>query len=625
VTVPAVRYRLAIPEPHTHLVHVEVRVEGIAGAAELVMPSWTPGSYLLREFPRNVQQFSAVDGSGRSVGWAKVDKNSWRLEPVSDGGLTVRYVVYANELTVRTSHVDASHASINGASVFMFVRGREQQPVQLEIEPRPGWQVTTPLPAAGRAGCFRADDYRHLVDSPIEMGSHTVIDFEACGKPHRYVVWGRADIDEERLVADTASIVRTAQRFWGTLPYQQYTFFLHLVPGSRGGLEHRDSCSLHADPHAFRGPEYEQFIALVAHEFFHTWNGTRIRPEPLVGPDLTRENYTRNLWVVEGLTTYYTDLWLCRAGLISAGRYLERLAEAIHRLQTLPGRHVQTLSDSSFDTWIKFYRPDEHTPNAQVSYYHKGALVGLLLDMRIRKATNNRKSLDDVMRLLWERYGRRDIGFPEASSAGVQHLAEEVCGELLDDFFAAYLFGTGELDFDEALQTVGLRLCRVEERSAPVTGGWRATGVATTDPSPSPPAGVVAAVRPDPLSHLGLRVELRDGRVVVAYVRSGSPAHGAGINARDELIAVNGLRFEPPQLSARLAQSRCGEVVRFSAFRRGSLVNVEVTFPESGEELKRIAVLGSASPEQITARQDWLGQSSVGGGIGPVDGLHAAR
>jgi predicted metalloprotease with PDZ domain len=605
----AVRYRLAIPEPHTHLVQVEVRAEGLAGPAELVMPSWTPGSYLLREFPRNVQQFSAVDGSGRSVGWAKVDKNSWRVETASDGSLVVRYVVYANELTVRTSHVDASHASINGASVFMFVRGREQQPVHLQIEPRPGWQVTTPLRAAGSPGCFRADDYRHLVDSPIEMGSHTVIDFEACGKPHRYAIWGRDNIDRPRLVADTAAVIRTAERFWGTLPYQRYTFFLQLVPGSRGGLEHRDSCSLHADHHAFRGPEYEQFIALVAHEFFHTWNGTRIRPEPLVEPDLTRENYTRNLWVVEGLTTYYTDLWLCRSGLISAARYLERLAEAINRLQTLPGRHVQTLVDSSFDTWIKFYRPDEHTPNAQVSYYHKGALVGLLLDMRIRKATHNRKSLDDVMRLLWEQYGSQDIGFPEATSAGIQRIAEEVCGEALAEFFAAYLFGTDELPFAEALETVGLALGKAADGSAPGGSGAGGAAMAFTAPAEPPrslPATDAQAGEAAALFRLGLRVEARQRRAVVTYVRSGSPAHRAGVNARDELVALDGLRVDAASLATRLAEAQSGRVVTVSAFRRSELIILDLECTPDGPAPLRIAPLANPTPAQTEALRAWL-------------------
>lgn len=252
--------------------------------------------------------------------------------------LQVRYTVYAHELTVRTSHLDASHAYVNGASVFIYVEGQLDAPCTLAVCTPSEWRITTSLPAAN--GGFLAENYHALVDSPLEIGTHAILPSEACGVPHRFAVWGRGNLDPAHLIEDTRRIIAAAGTFWGGLPYRDYTFLLHLLPGGQGGLEHRDSCSLQADRWAFRGREYEQFLALVAHEHFHAWNGTRLYPAALGPVDHTRENYTRELWVVEGLTTYYTDRMLRAAGLITPERDLERLGEMISRLQALPGRKV---------------------------------------------------------------------------------------------------------------------------------------------------------------------------------------------------------------------------------------------------------------------------------------------
>jgi predicted metalloprotease with PDZ domain len=610
-----------MPEPHTHLFHVELRVDGHQGPLDLVMPSWTPGSYLLREFPRHLQGFRVRSGSGDEVRWEKLDKNSWRVHAPA-GGAVVRYEVYANDLTVRTSHLDATHGYVNGASVFLWLRGAEAAPVELTVEPPSGWRVTSALPPAdaepadGRGAVrFRAEDFAQLFDSPIEIGTHRLIEWQTRGVPHRYAVWGRGDIDEDRLVRDTTRVVETVVDFWGgSLPYSEYTFFLHLLPGGRGGLEHRNSCSLHADPHQFGGPAYEQFIALVLHEYFHTWNGTRLRPEPLVRPDLTRENYTRNLWIVEGLTTYYTDLLLLRAGLITAERYLERLADSVNRWLAIPGRHLQSLADSSFDTWIRFYRPDEHTPNAQVSYYHKGALVGLLLDLHIRGRTEGRHSLDDVMRGLWERYGARDIGYPEETKAGIQAIAEEVCGEPLGDLFERYLHGTGDLPLAEALATVGLELRSDTSAAGPSDG----RGERTTDAprgltaAHAASAGAVAvrhvlavgtSALVDPVFRAGIRLE--PGSTRVAHVRAGSPAHRSGINARDEIVALDGHRVSAVSLPQRIA-ARGPEPVRVALFRRGELRELELAGASELPAPVKAREAESATAEQRARRAAWL-------------------
>ncbi len=588
-----------MPQPHTHLFQVEVRIEDPQQPQELVMPSWTPGSYLLREFPRHVQEVRAEDGQGRPLPWAKTDKNTWRVETAGEAMLRVQYTVYANELTVRTSHLDASHGYVNGASVFLYAAGRERQPLTLEIEPPAGWRITTALRASGSPHRFRAPDYDALVDSPIEIGTHALLEFEATGRPHCYAIWGRGNYDPKRLIEDTGKIVLAEHELFGTLPYEEYTFILHLIPGGYGGLEHRSSSSLQMDSWAFTGAEYERFLGLVAHELLHAWNGKRIRPEPLGPFDYTRENYTRNLWVVEGLTTYYTDLILRRSGIITPERYLQRLEEAIHRLQSQPGRRVQTLEESSFDTWIKFYRPDEHTPNSQISYYQKGALVGLLLDLHIRSATHNARSLDDVMRLLWERYGAPDRGFPEKSRAGIERVAEEVCGEGLGDFFDRYLRSTGELEYERYLAAAGLQMTTAPEETSTFAGNI--SPAATAEPVPAP-----IAATPEGRVELGVRLKEEGGRTLVTHVLAGTPAYRSGVNAGDEILALDGLRVNTAQLTARLAERQPGDRILLTLLRRAELMSREVDLAPPSALRPRITRVAQPTELQEAIYRDWL-------------------
>jgi predicted metalloprotease with PDZ domain len=583
-------YHVSIPEPHTHLVHVRLEVDAAPGPLRLVMPSWTPGSYLLREFPRNVQQFRAEDPAGVPLAWAKMDKNTWQLEvPAGGGRVIARYTVYANELTVRTSHVDASHAFLNGASVFLYVEGREREPLEVEIDAPAEWHATTALPRADGPWRYHAQSYDELVDSPIEIGTHAVYDFEVEGRPHRYAVWGRGELNAERLIDDTRAIIEACSALFGGLPYDDYTFLLHLLGSGRGGLEHRSSCALHLERTSFHSPdapggglsrEYESALALIAHEFFHVWNATRIRPQPLDPYDYTRENYTRALWVAEGLTTYYTDLILRRAGLITPERYLERLGEAITRLQQLPGRRVQTLEESSFDTWIKFYRPDAHTPNAQISYYQKGALVGLLLDLHLRARTGNQHSLDDLMRALWQRNGQPDRGFPEAGDGSPEAIASELCGEELRGLFDSWLRSTDELDFDRFLAAAGLRLV---ERPAP--------------------AGDAAA-----LDAIGIRLRPGSGRAVLTHVLAGTPAHRAGLTAGDEILAVGGVRTDATRLAGRLAAIGTGGPAELAIGRSDELHTLTLDLQGAAPaRVLRIERVAAPTPEQDAVYAAWLG------------------
>jgi predicted metalloprotease with PDZ domain len=582
-----IQYRLHLPDPRTHLVAVEMAVEDVRAPAELVMPAWTPGSYLIREFPRNVMQFEATDGARRALPAHKTDKHTWRVEAPADGTLRARWIVNADELTVRTSHVDGTHASIIGASVFMYVEGLQHEPAEVEVHAPQGWRTTTSLQALSETR-FRAADFDELVDSPLEIGTHPAIRWMVDGVVHEFAIWGRGNADPNRLAQDTTRIVLAEREIFGSLPYPAYTFILHLTSGGGGGLEHRNCTSLLADRWSFRGQPYESFLGLAAHELLHAWNGKRIRPAALGPFDYTRENYTRDLWVVEGITTYYTDLLLRRAGLISQQRYLDKLAEMVSKFLTLPGRAVQSLADSSFDTWIKFYRPDANTPNATISYYQKGALVALLLDLRIRQATENARSLDDLMRLLWERYGVPDTGFPEGA---VEDAAAEVAGTELRDFFDHALRSTGELDYAGGLAVAGLALVPVQQAAGP-------QGAAAGGPSGS---------RVPDESYTGLTLRAEGGRIVVANVLAGSAAWRAGVNAGDELVALDGFRIPAPEwLNARLLEFKRGSQVALTVFRRDEMVTLALP-AEAGPPLRYvIRPAPDATPAQQAVLAHWL-------------------
>lgn len=560
-----IEYALRLHDPHAHLLEVEVRIAGVSGALELSLPAWTPGSYLIREYARHVEDFSAEAGDGSELGWSKVAKARWRVESAAAETVRVRYRVYANELTVRTSHFDGTHAFVTPASVFMYVHGREGEEIVLHVRAPATWRVATSLRDLDGGGRrFLASGYDELVDSPLEIGRHRRLEWEQFGRPHGFVVWGGEEFDGERLISDVRRILEVVAELFGEVPYEGYLFILHLLPGGRGGLEHRSSTALQAGLDAFRGEAYGRLLALIAHEYLHVWNGKRIRPEALGPFDYERENHTRDLWVVEGLTTYYTDLVLARAGLISGEEYLRRLAGMVERLERMPGRHHQSLAESSFDAWIRFYRPDENSGNSQISYYHKGALVGLLLDLEIRAASDGERSLDDVMRRLWERYGRADVGYAEG---GVEAVAAEVAGRDLAEFFERHVRGVVELEYERAFASVGLELRR---------GGDEAHD----------PAGRLE-------QRLGVRLREEGGRVGVAAVVRGGVGERAGVYAGDEVLAVGGERVGSiAGLAERLEGVAAGAEVELALFRRDVLERVAVEVGAAAEGRWEVRAVG---------------------------------
>jgi predicted metalloprotease with PDZ domain len=570
----AVEHTVRFPSPAQHTIEVETVFSAEGESVDVMMAVWTPGSYLVREFARHVHDVSAHDVEGTELSVEKTSKNRWTVS--APGGLpsrvVVRYDIYAREASVRTNFVDTDLALLNGASAFLVPAEQldAQQDVKFEMPESWATSVTSLEAYPGEAHRYLARDYEELVDSPIALGNPSLHTFEVGGAEHVLATFGGEDIwDDERAGRDVQALVETQAEFWGVVPYRRYVF-INLLLESGGGLEHRASTVMLASRWDARDDDsYRRWLGLVSHEFFHTWNIKRLRPASLGPFDFERENYTHDLWIVEGITSYYDDLLQRRAGLLTNDEYFARIGKGITRLQATPGRHTQSLAASSFDSWIHFYRPDENSRNSGVSYYTKGSLVAWLLDARIRRATGGSKSLDDAMRLAYSRFSGEE-GY---STEAIRDTFAEVAGESLDEFFADYVDGTEELDYASALREFGLREGGSEEEAS----AW--FGVSTSE------------------SH---------GRLVVSQVVSGSPAHTAGINVDDELLAFDEERV-PVEWAARLERYSVDDELAVLVSRRGRLRRVTVTLLEAPQGNYEISEDPEASPSSRSERGAWLG------------------
>jgi predicted metalloprotease with PDZ domain len=591
-------YRISPSDPHAHLFSVAMTIAQPAPEGQrLALPAWIPGSYMIREFARHVVALAARDARG-PLRVDKLDKHTWRVAPAS-GPIVVEYTVYAWDLSVRAAHLDATHGFLNATSVCLRAIGQESRPCTVDLEPPPAsvarsWKVATTLPEAGAKrggfGRYRAADYDALADHPIEMGTFELARFEAGGAEHEIAVTGRTDVDLDRLVRDLAPVCAAQSALFEPrtkrAPFDRYLFLTTAVGDGYGGLEHRDSTALLCGRNdlpwrgmAAAGDGYRTFLGLASHEYFHAWHVKRIKPAAFVPHDFDREAYTRLLWIFEGFTSYYDDLMLVRAGAISRADYLKALARTISMVQRAPGRMVQSVADSSFDAWIKYYRQDENSPNAIVSYYAKGALVALAIDLAVRARTQGRASLDDAMRLMWQRYGRDFYapgGGPGASQSGLPEdgfpaLLREATGVALGAQLARWVDGTDELPLARLFAPLGITLT-----------------FAPADAAPS----------------LGVRTTTKGSELAIATAYSGGAAQRAGLSAGDLLVAVDGLRVDEKSLKSLLSRRRAGDTVEVHAFRRDELLRVEATLdaPPRTEATLRTGTAENA------LRRGWLGE-----------------
>ncbi|KAB8332355.1 M61 family metallopeptidase [Scytonema tolypothrichoides VB-61278] len=574
-TAPAIYYQVAMPKPETHLFEVTLRlVDYSSPILNLKLPVWTPGSYLVREYAKHLQDFAAF-ANDLPLSWQKISKNHWQIKTSDVSEITIKYRIFANELSVRTNHLDSSHGYFNGAALFFRILGWEAEPIQVTIvPPHPEWQVTTALPPVRqKVNTFCASDFDTLVDSPFEIGLHQLHHFEVLGKPHELAIWGKGNFQLQQMIADIAKIIEVEARMFGGLPYQRYVFLLHLFAQAYGGLEHKNSCALIYQRNGFRDRDkYERFMQLVAHEFFHLWNVKRIRPKELEVFDYDQENYTSSLWFCEGTTSYYDLLIPLRAGIYDAKSFLNNLSKEITRHETTPGRKVQSLAESSFDAWIKLYRPDANSGNSQISYYLKGEMVSLLLDLLIRSRSRNQRSLDDVMLKMWHQFGKDEIGYTPQQ---LQSVIEFIAGVDLTDFFNSYIDKTEDLPFNEYLKPFGLQL--VEEKDE------------------------------EPL--LGVKVNSENGRELIKFVDANSPAQFAGIDPGDELLAIDGLRVMANGLGDRLKDYQPKDTIQVTIFRQDELRTLPVTLASPCTRKYQIKAVENPSPTQKENFAGWLGAS----------------
>ena len=625
-------YTVDLADVRNHYISVHVNVPSPEKETELMMAVWTPGSYLVREYARHIDSMTVETADGESLPFEKIKKNRWLVENGDQKSFHVSYRLYCNELTVRTNWVGKQFAVLNGAPTFLTVPDRLDQEHVIRLKMPNGWtRSATSLNASGdTAHTFVAKSFDELVDSPIVAGNISVYPFNAGGIDHQLVNIGESGYwDGSKAAADLKLVVEEHHRMWGVVPYDRY-LFLNVIGESGGGLEHDNSTLIMTSRWSFRDKKrYADWLSLASHEFFHTWNVRRLRPKTLVEYDYENEVYTESLWIAEGITSYYEDVALVRAGLIDQKDFLNRLTKNIESVHRSNGRKVQSLKESSFDTWIKFYRPDENSPNTRTSYYAKGAVVAFLLDAKIRSLTEGEKSLDEVMQTMFSKYA--ESGYLPAD---FRKVASEVAGEELDAWFKSAVDSTDELVFED-ISALGVELAgmiskksasddkNTESEEAKDDGNVEGE-VSDKDASDSvakdageskskkAKAKSVAKSKkpPAPKAWLGFRASESGGRMTISSVQSDSPATVAGLNTGDEVIALNDFRVTS-SIDSRLRQYEIGDEVELLISRRGKLMKVLI---EIGADPKRswsLKLIAKPTDDQKAALKSWLGKPEI--------------
>lgn len=573
------------PEAHIFEVSCCVATPNPVGQT-FTLPAWIPGSYMIREFSRNIVHIRA-ESQGHPVHLEKLDKATWKAAPVQ-GPLTIICQVYAWDLSVRTAHLDNTHGFFNGTSVFLKPQGQEHYPCHLTIVPPAGaayksWQLATslkPLHKTPRGfGEYQAENYEDLIDHPVEMGTFTRLEFKVKGIPHSLVVTGQTEFNQERICKDLETLCTWQMELFGAPELDQpYVFLVMAVGSGYGGLEHKNSTALLCNRTDLPSPGlaenawtegYVRFLGLCSHEYFHRWNVKRIRPQAFIGQALEQESYTRLLWLFEGFTSYYDDLCLVRSGLIPENTYLELLGKTITQVQKNPGWQVQSLEDSSFDTWIKYYRPDENTPNAVVSYYTKGSLIALCLDLALRHHSKGTSSLDTLMRQLWQEKGTTGIGVTETE---IFNQVSTLGGKALGHWLKQAVSGTEALPLVRHLGHFGVQLEWQPESQRP----WLGCRFAT-DSNETPR---------------------------ISHVLNGSPAEAAGLAPGDTLLALNQQRLSSQNLDTYLENLEAGQIIDLHFFRHDLLAQTTLTLAPAPQTTAKLTAQPGASKK--TSRQNWL-------------------
>lgn len=596
-----IHYKIGSSHPAAHYFDITLTIPRPDPAGQkLRLPAWIPGSYMIRDFARNIIEINATCGEDKMT-LTQLDKSSWLVE-TSFEPIEIKYRVYAWDLSVRSAHLDTTHGFFNGTSVFLEVVGQSDNPCEILIvrpahEDCSDWRLATTLKRSAVVsydndfsfGLFEAENYQELIDHPVEMGSFTQFDFQACAVRHDVILSGKFNCDTERLKSDLIKICEQHIKMFGEpAPMPRYMFLVMVVGEGYGGLEHRSSTSLLCSRFDLPQPgqseltdEYRSFIGLCSHEYFHSWNVKSIKPKQYESPDLSSETYTPLLWAFEGITSYYDDLALLRCGCISTTDYLELLGQVVTRIQRAPGRKRQSAAESSFNTWSKFYKQDENSVNAIVSYYAKGSLIALCIDLKIRQTTNDEKSLDDVMRQLWLNYLKTGSGVAEHE---IQQIISELAGTDLAVFLNQLIYQTTELPLKELLSTVSIKL-KFRTSSGQLDKGGKESS--------------------DLLSgSFGANLKEAEGGLQIISVIEDGSAQQAGFSAGDVIIAINDLRASMKSYQLWLKLSDPGSSHKLLAFRRDEVMIFNVTLEKPALDTAMLEIEDTANKSLIS----WLGE-----------------
>lgn len=574
-----IRHRLDLNDNEHHYLHISSVFPCDTTSLSVYMASWTPGSYKIREFARNVDSVSFKAPGGETLPWRKTAKDNWQVDCLGQKSIEMHYRLYARTMTVRTSWLDSEFAMLNFASVLLVPEDMEHLPHRLTLNLPDNWQGVYSALGQENANTFLADDFDTLLDSPLVAGNPDIQTFNVRGIEHKLVTIGDSQYwDLPKAASDLEKMVKEHAAFWESIPYKNYIFF-NLLVEKGGGLEHKASTIMMSSRWKMRKREdYVKWLALASHEFFHTWNIKRLRPEALGPFDYRTENYSASLWLAEGFTSYYESLLNLRAGIISESEFLKLLAADIQNYSERPGNQVQALADASKDSWIKYYIRDENSINTTVSYYNGGATVAFGLDALIRKESHGRKSLDDVMRALYRQYAGA-TGYPDEA---IYETVADVAGSKARDWLEQYTLRPGVPELDFAYQYLGLDF----------------------DTGKKP-------IKDDAPAWLGLVSKTHNDRIIVKEVKTGTPIWEAGANAEDELLAIDGYRVTAGNYEKRLGYYRPGESLVLLLARRGKLLKTEAVAAARPGKNWQLKSRDKATGANMRARKNWW--SSSGG------------
>lgn len=570
-----ISYHLSMPEPHTHYFEVEMHVKDLSKAETILkLPVWTPGSYMIREYAQNIENVFAY-GPEKELKVTKLNKSTWQVNTKGVKHLIVKYRVYAFEISVRHSFLDDTHAFINGTTVFLYMEGKKQVPIALHITPPSLFkQISTGLEPkeSSNPWVLKAKNYDELVDCPIEIGNHEIIEFTAMGIKHEIAMYGEGNYDAELLKKDLKKIVETTTQVIGENPNKRYVFIVHNLAKGGGGLEHMNSTTLQVSRWNYQ-PEsaYMGFLELAAHEYFHLWNVKRLRPKTLIEYNYDEENYTDLLWVFEGFTSYYDELILVRSEYHSVEKYLSKFASKMNYVENQPGNRIQSLSLSSFDAWIKLYRSNENSFNTEVSYYSKGALAAAMLDILIIDASNGEKNLDDLMRFLYFNYYKKaNVGIGVAE---IKFALKSIVGSDMADFIQNYIEDTEPLPYKQVFEKVGL--------------------------------DAVLQTKIEDIE-LGSRLNQNGSSLVVLSVKRETMAHIGGLNVNDEILAINGYRADKNLMEKVLATSKIGDTIELLISRNSLVKTLNLTVKEGTSVQWVLLPIEDLSETQLRNKAKWL-------------------